>query len=227
MLSPYYVDNVSDKTREVDLICETQFRHAPGWGSRIHFLRIQLVVECKYIASPTVFWFDVRDDERLLASLNEKTPFTTGKVRNSQQHYLRAGGLVAKLFASKAALNRKEENDPIYVAISQCLGALVQNPPFITADDGGTPTHTIRYPMVVCQDNAQLFSAHVSDPDGPVTPLDRNFLLETNYAYLRRGNPHREYFLIDVVRLSGLTDFFAALEAERKEAHSILDDARD
>ena len=149
MLSPYYVDSATDKSRELDLLCEKEI----GWsfaGRQAKSLRIQLFVECKCIPQPVVFWFDARDNASTLAWLDANTPF---KYRNSyqdQHHYIKAAGDVAKLFSSGGG--KLEENDPIYKALTQCLGGLIHNrglPSTLKSPTAGAAVTTLRYPIIV------------------------------------------------------------------------------
>ena len=236
-ISPYYVDSATDKPREFDLLCEKKITWRDTWQQQ-HSLWYQLFVECKYIKQPMVFWFDVRDQERSKHWLDSTTPFKSDNINHVKQHYMQAGGHVAKLFANGV----QEEQEPIYKALAQCLGGMTQgnwdtDVPSTRAQVNAaaqtttpalirpsSPTLTVlRYPVIVHSDSSPLYRVEVVGGDGPPVPLTTNFVLEVNYAYVdRRGRNQQEYFLIDVVGISRLTDFFATLEQEVEGAQFFI-----
>src|SRR5579871_6797186 len=64
LVSPFYRDNATDKAREADIIAEREFiMNGPG-GVYRGGAGVRLIAECKYIASPIVFWFDNKDLSR-------------------------------------------------------------------------------------------------------------------------------------------------------------------
>jgi hypothetical protein len=54
-------------------------------------------------------------------------------------------------------------------------------------------------------------------------PVQSNFLLELNYAYLApKGGLRRDYFLVDVVDFTRIHDFMDSLRIEADEAVILL-----
>jgi hypothetical protein len=215
--SPYYVDNATDKARELDLVCERIYQFQdPYFGSMEY--RIQLYVECKYINQPVVFWFDDRNDKMTEGWVHRSTPFKRNNVYRFEHHYLKTEKVVAKLFSS----GKGEESDPIYKAVAQCLGGLIhhrgQIPPPPTLGKA-----FVRYPVIVHSGGPYFHRTGVSPGDGPATLLDSNFMLEVNYAFREPGgDSKREYFLIDVVSVNSLDGFFRSLEHEVENAWQLM-----
>jgi hypothetical protein len=138
---------------------------------------------------------------------------------------MRGGDQVAKLFAS--AGDRSSENDPIYKALSQCLGGLIQHrgaPALIKGQGGNVPPVVWQYPVIVCGGSGEFFKTDVATSAAP-NKFDSNFLLEVNYAFLNINRMTiREYFLIDIVWFSRLEQLLAALDHEMENAKTLVID---
>jgi hypothetical protein len=215
LLSPYYVDAASEKAREIDLVAEKTVAVA-GESSEPKSVCVRLHVECKYVVQPTVFWFDARDDERAYAAIESRTPLRRTQRLARVFHQLAAGRHVAKLFASDH--QRAADNDPVFRAVNQVLNGLIQGRSMkpLTESSAGGAALTLDYPLILCSSFQHFFRTEVENGPDP-TPIDGNFLLEVNYAYLNRnGHTIREYFLADVVEFARFDAFEAAIEREMK-----------
>ena len=71
LVSPYYLDGVTDKPREIDLVVQKS-RESRRLDNQLSMTTIRLFIECKYINDPTVFWFDRKDNDKTLRSLDER-----------------------------------------------------------------------------------------------------------------------------------------------------------
>ena len=61
------------------------------------------------------------------------------------------------------------------------------------------------------------------DKPDEVRPMDGNFQLEVNYAYIdNQNNRKSEYFLIDVIDFNNLDDFMKVLEGDKNIMFTIL-----
>ena len=58
MISPYYLDEISNKPREIDLLAEKAFKYENYFNDKYGTVNVQLFIECKYIQQKVVFWFD-------------------------------------------------------------------------------------------------------------------------------------------------------------------------
>ena len=61
VVSPYYMDQTQNKAREIDLVAEKLWPISDTWGKPLTNLCVRLYVECKYVPTPTVFWFTDKD----------------------------------------------------------------------------------------------------------------------------------------------------------------------
>jgi len=223
-ISPFYVDGVTDKTRETDLIAEKLFLGSRDWRKEKN-LRMRLFIECKYVAEKTtVFWFDAQDEKATRTWLNRHTPLNDGNQYQNEHHYLKRRGAVAKLFQTgiKAA-----EQEAIFKALNQTLHGYISNrmhPPL--TDAGKWPTFGIDYPVIVFSDFSRFFRAEVSGAP-EIAPIEENFLMEVNYAYMDGAakKPH-DYFLVDFVRFDRLDAFLKELENEVAPAQYLAGDVR-
>jgi hypothetical protein len=228
LISPYYVDNATGQAREIDLLCELPFTFPMqdddgGYG----IYRIQLFVECKYIDGPVVFWFDKRDHDRAVKWLDERTPFTRGQRLALRKHrYMSGGSHVAKLFST----DKKQQDrghDPIYKALAQSLGALIQRRNGhalrdLAHEDETAEEMTVQYPVIVCSDSATFYRTDIDEHPSAMTPEQHLFQLEVDYAYTNKDGIAEEYFLIDVLRFKGLDHFMQVIGAEAQEAQILM-----
>lgn len=227
LLSPYYVDNATGRAREIDLLCERlwEFRD-PHNRSASRLLRMQLLVECKYIPeeTSTVFWFDKGDRAQTRELIATSVPPLKGQSPINEHHYytVRTPG-VAKLFASD--FRRGEEKEPIYMALNQSLGALIQLagfPPLTTQQATEVEfTVTPRYPVIVCSsfDRFRRTDLKGADP----LHLNDNFLMEVNYAFSNSANrPLQKYALIDVVSWKLIDQFLRDLDTEAEAVRLVF-----
>jgi hypothetical protein len=231
LVSPYYVDNATDKPREVDLICERLWIATPQWNTEPpRLFRIQLIVECKYIPnnSATVFWFDGTNQAKVDELIISRLPFFQESTGIQLHHYKTASPLgVAKLFQSRSASGvQNEEREPIYMALNQCVGALIglgnlqplTSPPrWRTFRD----EHLVRYPVVVCSTFDRF--RRTSMMGGPPETIDDSFLMELNYAWRNTaGASIRQFALVDIVAFEMLDQFLHALSREAAAAEQLL-----
>lgn len=202
LVAPYYNDVLGNKSREIDIVAEKQFEIREPRGVK-GILLVRFFVECKYINQETVFWFDSKDMERAKKKICMETGLSDGNQKIKTHHYF-IDDRVVKLFES----NKKQENDPIYTAITQVLNASIyfkNNSPIIP-NFRGNVLKSLEYPLIVCNDFNNFFK---SDE----TKIQDNFQLEVNYAYLDKSKaPVNNYFIIDVIDFNKLSNFLSHLE---------------
>lgn len=141
-----------------------------------------------------------------------------------RHHYLASSPKVAKLFASK---NKPvTENEAMYRALNQSLNALVylrgRESLIPEIQSGHIPSLVaVEMPVIVCNSFADFYGI---DMDSPATqPVDENFQLEVNYAYLDlHGIRWEEYFLIDVVDFDRLDTYLGVLESDKDAIFRLL-----
>src|SRR5438128_2633589 len=61
VVSPYYMDQTQNKARELDLIAEKVWPTSSTFGPARGNVAVRLFIECKYVASSSVFWFADKD----------------------------------------------------------------------------------------------------------------------------------------------------------------------
>lgn len=215
-VSPYYMDQTQSKARELDLVVEKLWPITGAFGRHEGDVVVRLFVECKFIASETVFWFTPKDTAAAMKLVCSLGPFRENNTYTSKHHYIAESHRVAKLFTTNGA--RGQETEPFYKALNQSLNATValrNRPPGhseLAARRGGKLV-TLNYPVVVCSSFSQLYAADFladMEPD----QLRANFQLEVQYAYVdEAGRPQDELFLLDFVEFDQLATFERAIEA--------------
>lgn len=217
-VSPYYNDNQTDKPREIDIIAEKRYVAHDSFSGRGGNIVMRLFIECKYISSDTVFWFDNKDTNQAKNSVMQNTPLDPHWSNITSHHYLnKESESVAKLFTSNNA--RNQDNDTIYKALNQSLNAMVYYKNRETSisrnDELGRLNilYTLNYPVIICNSFDKFYKLDTLDKTTGPVKIGQNFQLETNYAYIDNNKKNvNEYFLIDVVDISKLDYLIADIE---------------
>lgn len=216
LVSPYYMDNATNKPREIDLVAEKAFPVSNMFGRLQGSINIKLFIECKYIPQENVFWLDDKDKEAAEEWIVANTPLRKDNTYTNKHHYICGDQKVAKLFSSKT--KPKIENEVIYKALNQSLNAMVynrRNGSIIPAN----PRYkdrilaTVEYPVILCNSFDKFYRVDVHDQSDPQFIRD-NFHLEVNYAYIDNNNHRNEFFLIDVVAFEKLDSFLESIDAD-------------
>jgi hypothetical protein len=222
LVSPYYSDNFTDKPREIDIIAEKAFRYENHMRGVFGEVVVRIFIECKYVTSTTVFWFDDKDAERAADRVGRDTGCPDQFIAHyfQRKHHHLSSRHAAKLFSSSPA--RGDDNEAIARAINQNLNALIYyrhraNVVHPRRDNAGM-FGRMSFPIIVVDSFKHFHRTEMGD-SSTVAPIVEPFQLEVNYAYREgEGNGRSEYFLIDVVSLDQLGAFLASLEATDVDA---------
>lgn len=221
VVSPYYMDQSQNKAREIDLVAEKLWPVKDSFGHNTQAVAARLFIECKYIASPSVFWIAEKDRESASNLVCAQHPFRPGNMYTEKHHYLSKSHEVAKLFSTQNS--KGIETEPFYKALNQVLNAMVSmsgqpvTSPSVVGN-GQRLVATLDYPVVVCSSFDQIYSTHFTVDSEPSRVHD-NFQLEVRYAYVDRHTNHRnDYFLLDIVAFEKLTEFLDAIEMDVRAA---------
>jgi hypothetical protein len=226
MVSPHYNDNFTDKPREIDIIAEKKFNVTEFFNEWLGTLNVRLFIECKYVPSDTVFWFEQKDKERALQLITRSSGMEAPhRDSNTQKHHYYTDTPIAKLYASNTG--RSEDNEAMNRATNQVLNAAVyyrnRGDLQLTTTEKGYIDRVLRrvsYPLIVVN-SFEHFYATAMKGGGEVEPIIEPFQLEVNYAYTdKERNGHNEYFLIDVVSFDKLTEFLVS-SIEKADAVAI------
>ncbi|MFM9887382.1 MAG: hypothetical protein ACKVQT_30510, partial [Burkholderiales bacterium] len=123
VVSPYYMDQVQSRAREIDLTAEKLWPIRGDFGRHHGDVVVRLFVECKYVASEAVFWFAKKNVSAAKKLVCRSGAFQENHPYTNEHHYLATNPSVAKLFASNNI--RGQENEPFYKALNQALNATV------------------------------------------------------------------------------------------------------
>jgi hypothetical protein len=200
LVSPYYMDGATNKPREIDLIAEKMFTNKGQFSNSARAVVIKLFIECKYIPQSNVFWFSEKDLVSAKQWVIDNTPLPADNSFTNRYHYLDSEcRKVAKLFASEKKSNT--ENEAIYKAFNQSLNAMVylrgRGPSQKSLEQigfGYDILGTIEMPVILCNSFAKFHRVDMKDLGDP-KPIDANFQIEVNYAYIDQHKSHKtEYF---------------------------------
>lgn len=213
-ISPYYNDNIGNKSREIDIVAERQFDIKNHFGKYNGVVFVRLFIECKFINKPVVFWFDEINNDMVIKKIMEITLLNPENTLIKTHHYFK-NNQVAKLFTSSS--DKMQDNELIYKAFIQSLNAMLyyRSNRSIIPKGNLKPTDTkkkLEYPIIICNSFKNFFKVNPDDKKGYLE-LDGNFLLEVNYAYPdETGYATSDYFLIDIVNFEKLDNFLKELE---------------
>lgn len=220
VVSPYYMDQTQNKAREIDLVAEKVWPTTDSLGDASDYIAVRLFVECKFIASESVFWFADKDRDSAMELVCSNGIFRPNNSYTKEHHYLAQSPRVAKLFSTSNS--KSPENDPFYKALNQALNAMVSmrgqsiSIPSLKKRQV-SPKALIALPVVVCSSFDKIFSVDFDSESEP-KPIQDNFQLEVRYAYIDRHERQRDdYFLLDFVAFDKLAEFDTAVD---KGAHA-------
>ena len=220
LVSPYYSDNITNKTREIDIIAEKPFDVLDWAGDCVGTLNIKFFIECKYINKEIVFWFDSKNKEKAIERVINDTSLEHPRKNSiiNSHHYLDSVE-VAKLFHSNSNRNSSLDNEIIYKAISQSLNSMIYHEnagSIIPEQENKIPNikRTIKYPLILCNNFNKFYKVNSKESKG-YSKINNNFQLEVDYVYLDKDkNSKDKYFLIDVIDFDKLDLFLEELETK-------------
>jgi hypothetical protein len=213
-VSPYYMDQTQGKAREIDLIVEKIVGEIHQFPDQLtERIAIRLYIECKFVASNSVFWFAEKDKVSAHQLVCKEGNFRHNNSYTNEHHYL-INNRVAKVFAT--ASNKNSENEPFYKALNQTLNGMVSMRGRVISIPGVAkskiPIRTLEFPVVVCSSFASLYFVDFFSESTP-QPIVDNFQLELRYAYVdRAGNSLNDYFLLDFIAMDNLEAFISAID---------------
>lgn len=227
VVSPYYMDQTQNKAREIDLVAEKSWPITDPFGQTTNEIVVRLFVECKYVASDSVFWFANKDRDSAMELVCTNGYFRPNNSYTEKHHYLSQSPKVAKLFSS--SISKTAENEPFYKALNQALNAMVSmngQPVSIPSlkKRGRNPKALFEYPIVVCSSFDKIYSVDFHSDTEP-EPVQDNFQLEVRYAYIDRREKQRDdFFLLDFVAFDKLAEFATAINNDVDAAQIFLSD---
>ena len=245
LISPYYHDTLTGKSREIDIIAEKRFTAGSrAWNDEVEVVA-QLFIECKFIKDEAIFWFDSKDEKGIADKIANELGWNISKngsiintnYSHSRQtfdcrelHYFK-NDRVVKIFSSSGT----GDKDVFYKGIDQCLGSLISH-----EQDGRniifkqkyeiTNKKIIRFPIISCGNYQNIFSVEIDNDGKPNHSQikDDNTQMEINYSYLNKaGAALKTLFIIDVVNLDKLADFLLEIEKDANSMASTFNFTRD
>lgn len=225
LVSPYYKDQVSDKPREIDIVAEKLYERKkyllpePRNGVIVRII-VRLYIECKYVANPFVFWFHGSSESKIKRLIQRDTSVDSDNSNINGHHYLTYQIRdVAKLFASYKPKGGNQ--DPFYSALNQSLNSRIYYSQDLLYSrksllNNAQVDYVFNYPVVILNSFDEVYRVGMEEESrSKVEKVSSNFGFETHYAFVDlTGNSRNEHFLIDVVSLELVEDFFESLEEE-------------
>jgi hypothetical protein len=234
LLSPYYVDPMTDKTRELDMIVERHVDLPPSQDGSPHYgVKVRLFIECKYILEGNgyVFWLDAKSTGEI-SNLLDRTGHGVFGPRDpsTQQHHYLYTAPAAKLMTGGIESNVDKgykADSTMSEALNQCLHGFVRNrdrAPLTDTPRNTTTVVKLDFPVIMCSKFAdRIFETQCVNPPKVDAITDSDFPLEVWYAYPHEQSIKREFFVVDIVDFTQIHSFLAtAIEKDLKLARQIL-----
>jgi hypothetical protein len=230
-LSPYYIDNYTQKPREVDIIAEKFYKIEQPILTRANLkeslsdpqkylgtFNVRLYIECKLKdLEEYVLFFEKPGNNKftvLLPGMN--IFFYEEEVHNLKIHYFEDE--VLKLFAIQS-----NKNDYLFDAINQSLHSMIyfntlfkKEGPIISLFSPEERNHLnilaiASFPIIILED---IKAKDINDK-----PIENNFVAEVNYAYYDEINRNfkNKIFYVDVVSFAKIDKFLENLDDSVKE----------
>ena len=213
-VSPYYLDPVQQKAREVDLIAEKAWPLNTMFGTPVGHVLVRLYIECKFVPGHAVFWFSEKSTAEAKTLVTSTGVFRADNSYTNKHHYLSLSQRVAKLFTSSQT--KGQEADLFYKALNQILSAFVAfrsrapSPQSLQGQLRGRIV-LIEFPVIVCSSFQNIYSADFLG-QGPTEAVQTPFQLEVRYAHDGATGSHKnEYFLIDIASYDTLPVLMSAI----------------
>ncbi len=212
----YYLDPVTQKTREIDVVAGTTIRGEDTKAT----IRIDVVVECKVTLDKP--WTMLSAPEPTATSISRWNTLSDkgGKILLSNLFEIKnlsENGFVKGPretgYSLIATFKEKEANDTAYnacVSVGEAVQQLeIRSPSLVTFFD--KPTATLKFPMIAVK--GPLFNSYLNGKGELVVD-------EINYGRLiwKQKGP-RQDLLIDVVSESYLVEYISILRADLERIH--------
>lgn len=191
-ISPYYIDDLTDRPREIDIIARKEI---PLTGAGLNFISnglqkfwVVLFIECKHLKEPAVFWMHKNTKAvNALVISNYDAGEMVGGAKN-KFHYFSFGEKVGKLFDT----NGRDKETLLFNGLTQPIKSLL----FYKAR---MPLNGVYYPIMVYDGQDSLYTNEGNT---------RNMLMHINYSYKNpSGSSDSRDFYVDIIHKDELGNF--------------------
>lgn len=222
-ISPYYLDDTSEKAREIDIVATKPMVYSKGMNTNLQQEEFyaKLFIECKYIDSDVIFWKDQISDVNIKHATQYAINISQigGKLDqiNEKFHYskFQKDKCISKLFTN-IPKPQKSTEDVIYQSFNQSLKSLIH---FRSVN---LSSKTIYYPVVIykLREGSLLLTYDKSIDE---TKEVKNQSLEVFYTFKANdGNAVSKFFIVDFVDFSKLENYINTINVDMIEVRSVL-----
>lgn len=209
-ISPYYVDAITEKSREIDIIAIKRKyieREGRPLGDNLALKQI-LSIDCKYLSQNGVFWIDENENPQealKFNNINIKSNYALfSQERSSLLEY--QWDKVAKLFKTGTQKGGRTE-DPMYKGISQAINGLIY-----ARNNIGNQISVFHPVVVVSTGDYKLYR------EDNINSSIEKVAAHIDYTYYPSRNPQaaskREQFYVSIVTETEFSQFLNLLDQE-------------
>jgi len=206
-ISPHYIDDLTDKPREIDIIATKYFSYinrADNEQKRFCFI---LGIDCKYLTENVVIWG--RDNK-----IKEKALFTN--IESYFQPILSSAlsWCAYSRFNHVGLLIQEGGKPALQEGILQAVKAILD------VSSRGISGAAVFFPSVVYELDNGVDVYSIGDGvfyPKKHTPVKGNWIYHVNYAYKENGKSRQKQFYVDLVNETTLLDYLQVLEKDGQE----------
>lgn len=212
-IGQYYVDDITDKPREIDIVASKTIRAdefaRDGYDPARGDFYVNLFIECKYFKELTVFWMRDKNPEKTLEAFKVEGMNLEQFLEVSQEkpHYFDFKTRVGKLF-----------DGPVQKDVMDAATTPLKS---LTFFRDSRHQKGLYYPVVVYDGPGKLFNQDKGQ--------EKNVIFEMNYSYRGRDGriKEKEIFYIEFVPKEIFISFLTAIEKDiqqvrRVESHAYV-----
>jgi len=213
-VSPYYVDNVTGVSREIDIFAQQEEERVDGAFNNLY-------IECKYLNSHLVLWQDTYTNNTVLDKYfrdHLEGPLEMIKDRKqisrlgtamvfTDLHKKLKDGQCVKFYDSTG------KNDLLFGAVSQAIKSMLF---FSKASND----NDFNYPVVVLGNTKNLL--RIKKTSGDIVSAQENFIMPVHYSYLDGKIIKTKNILVYIVLEEFLEQFNQSLTNTRDEFIDLL-----
>lgn len=206
--SQYYVDIITKKRREIDIIASKEFTASDIFQESSKKLKINLYIDVKHIPNHNVFWFEEKDIEKaeklamdnfILRRERNICLKNTSVIPNIIHHYIQDNKASRKWSFEK---KKGYKDDIFFSAQEQVLHSLLHY-------SKNSSYNEIHYPVIIINSFDKIF---IRD-NGEAIPAKNNFQIQIDYSHGADKIKKSDYFLIDIIAFEFLSNFIEQIES--------------
>lgn len=208
-ISPYYVDDLTDKPREIDIVARKYFTYESRADKEQKTFYLVLVIDCKHLNQNVVIWG--KENQLKGQAIFTNMENRLSKLTESSENWSR----YSKYWGVGRLISEGSKSNSLQEGILQAVKATLDV--FRTSN-----SPSVFFPAVVyeLEENVKISSVgNMAFGDTKPKAIDADWIFHINYAYLDytlapSGKRRQRDFYVDLVEEKNFIDFLHKLDEE-------------